>query len=145
MPPVKLLIAEDDDDHAEILEMAIDEAPVSCEITRVCDGEEALQYLKCEGAYADALRPDLILLDINMPRVNGLQVAEFIKSNPALLHIPTIMMTTSNSDHDKRRAYDLHVNSYLVKPADFGDMMKMLADTLTYWSTWNRSLDGSGG
>lgn len=139
---LKLLIAEDDDDHAELLEMAIAEAPIECQIARMRNGEEALEYLRQENILSDAVRPDLILLDINMPRVNGFEVAEYIKGHEHLRHIPTVMLTTSDAEHDRKRAYDMCINGYLVKPADFGEMLNMMADTLVYWARWNRGLHG---
>ncbi len=138
VPTPVLLIAEDDDDHADLLELALEDAPIQCTLIRVRNGEEAIQYLHREGSFADAKTPDLILLDINMPRVNGLEVAEFIKGSDAFRHIPTVILTTSDADPDKRKAYALGVNSFLVKPADFGEMTDMLSDVLKYWTRWNR-------
>ncbi len=138
VPKPVLLLAEDDDDHADLMELALEDAVVVCELVRVRNGEEAICYLRREGDYANSKVPDLILLDINMPRVNGFEVAEFIKQSATLRAIPTAMLTTSDAEPDKRKAYGLGVNSFLVKPADFGDMTEMLSDVVKYWCHWNR-------
>lgn len=140
MSDYRVLYAEDDDDHAELVGLAIEECGAACQLDRVRNGEEALQYLRREGEFSGRPRPDLLLIDINMPRMNGIELAEAIARDEDLRTIPRVMLTSSNASHDKRRAMRHCVNSYLVKPTQFEDMITMFEVTLTYWSVWDRSL-----
>lgn len=136
---IHFLLVEDDDDHAELITLALKRSRMSCQIDRVGDGEQALALLRNEHPFQDAIRPDLILLDLNMPRMNGHEVIEIVKKDAALSMIPIIVLTTSNAEADKVRAYQSHANSYLIKPLNF-DQFQGLADKLSeYWTELNKT------
>ena len=135
--PVRFLLVEDDNAHAELVTMSLVENNVANTIQRVSDGEQALMYLKREGEYADADRPDLILLDLKLPKIDGLEVLERIKSDDDLHSIPVVVLTTSSHERDVNTAYNNYANSYLTKPVDFSQFHKMIRDLGLYWSVWN--------
>jgi CheY-like chemotaxis protein len=135
--PVHFLLVEDDNAHAELVTMSLVENNVANTIQRVSDGEQALMYLKREGEYADADRPDLILLDLKLPKIDGLEVLERIKSDDDLHSIPVVVLTTSSHERDVNTAYNNYANSYLTKPVDFSQFHKMIRDLGLYWSVWN--------
>ncbi len=135
--PVHFLLVEDDNAHAELVTMSLVENNVANTIQRVSDGEQALKYLKREGEYADADRPDLILLDLKLPKIDGLEVLERIKSDDDLHSIPVVVLTTSSHERDVNTAYNNYANSYLTKPVDFSQFHKMIRDLGLYWSVWN--------
>ena len=139
------LLVEDDDAHAELVGMALQENGVKTTVDRVRDGEEALAYLRREGDYAEAARPDVILLDLKVPKMDGLEVLASIKEDPTLRRIPVLVMTTSDAEADRARAYYNHANSYLVKPADFEKFHAMIRDMKYYWAAWNNLSEGGGG
>jgi CheY-like chemotaxis protein len=104
------------------------------------DGEQALDYLFQKGAFADAAkspRPNLILLDLRLPRVDGLDVLKTIKETPALKRIPVVVLTSSDAETDIAKSYDYHANSYVVKPLDFKTFTKLMKDLGFYWLGWN--------
>ena len=137
--PLHFLLAEDDDDHADLIMRALRENDVETTIDRVVDGHEAVSYLRREGEYQSVSRPDVVLLDINMPRVNGLTVLEVVKEDKNLRTIPIVVLTTSLANEDRDRAYEHHANSYLVKPVDFDGFTNMIQDLNFYWTVWNRA------
>lgn len=108
----------------------------------VTDGEEAVAYLRREHPYEDpvrAPRPDVILLDLRLPKVDGLEVLRQIKNDPNLMQLPVVVLSTSQADDDVSRAYQLHANSYVVKPIDFAALTQLISDLGFYWLIWNRS------
>src|SRR5687767_12509547 len=117
--PIEVLLVEDDPGDVLMTQEAFDEHKVRNKLNVVSDGEEALAYLRREGPHADAPRPDLILLDLNLPRVDGRQVLQAIKEDPDLRRIPVVVLTTSGADEDILRSYSLHANAYVTKPVDF--------------------------
>jgi CheY-like chemotaxis protein len=117
-PGRSILLVEDNAGDVRLTREALREADVSIEMTAVPDGEQALAFLRSEGAHAGAQRPDLILLDLNLPKKNGLEVLEEIKRDPELRRTPVIMLTTSSSSRDVAACYDRGVNCYVVKPLD---------------------------
>ena len=117
--PIEVLLVEDDPGDVLMTREAFEEHKVRNRLTVVSDGAEALQYLRREGEYADAIRPDLILLDLNLPRRDGREVLAEIKNDPDLCHIPVVVLTTSQADEDIVRSYQLHANAYVTKPVDF--------------------------
>jgi len=137
---LRFLLVEDDDDHAELVLRNLRRQPGSYEVDRVIDGVEALGYLRKQGKYTDRFRPDVVLLDLNMPRMGGHEVLEHIKHDPDLRTIPVVVFTTSDSPADRSRAYELNVNSYLVKPVDFEQFQRMARDLGLYWGQWNRTI-----
>jgi CheY-like chemotaxis protein len=117
--PIEVLLVEDDPGDVLMTQEAFEEHKVRNKLNVVSDGEEALAYLKREGPHADAPRPDLILLDLNLPRVDGREVLAVIKDDADLRRIPVVVLTTSQADEDILRSYSLHANAYVTKPVDF--------------------------
>ncbi len=140
--PLTILFVEDNPDHAELVMRSLEDHQVANRIFHVADGEAALDYLFRRGAYADPVnspRPHVILLDLRLPKVDGLQVLEEMKRSDGLERIPVVVLTTSHADQDVGRAYEHHVNSYLVKPLDFERFSKMIEDLGFYWLRWNHT------
>ena len=135
---VHFLLAEDDLDHAELILRNMKRRRIGNTIDHVTDGVEAIRYLRGEGPYADKPRPDVLLLDLKMPRLGGHEVLEQVKADPELAHIPVVILTTSDAEADRLRAYRHHANSYLVKPLDFAQFTKMIEELSLYWGVWNR-------
>jgi len=140
--PVLILLAEDNDAHAELIESCLNDLRLINEVRHVSDGELALDYLLRRGHFSDpksSPRPDLILLDLRMPKIDGLEVLREIKSTDGLCRIPVVILTTSAAETDIARAGDLHANSYLVKPIEFEALFQMLRDMGFYWLVMNRA------
>lgn len=139
--PIVVLLVEDDPAHVEIVRRNFETSRLANKLMIVEDGQAALDYLGRKAGFSDAKTfpmPDLILLDLRLPKVDGLEVLKEIKSTPDLLRIPVVILTTSEAEADKVKAYGYHANSYLVKPVDFGKF-KELTDMLGYyWVVWNR-------
>jgi CheY-like chemotaxis protein len=117
--PIEVLLVEDDPGDVLMTQEAFDEHKVRNKLSVVSDGEEALAYLRRQGEHAEATRPDLILLDLNLPRVDGREVLQVIKEDADLRQIPVVVLTTSQADEDILRSYSLHANAYVTKPVDF--------------------------
>lgn len=135
-----ILLAEDNPDHAELLKHSFKNHRVPNRIYHVMDGEEALDYLFRRGAYADETlspRPHLILLDLKMPKVNGIEVLQSIRNAPEYIDVPVVMLSSSDAEPEVELAYGLHVNSYLVKPLDFAQFAQLMDDVGYYWLNWN--------
>jgi CheY-like chemotaxis protein len=138
--PITILLIEDDPAHAEIVRRNFESIGIANILKHVSDGEAALDYLFHNNAFSDPAsspRPGLILLDLRLPKVDGLQVLKTIKADPDLNNIPVVVLTTSASEADIAMAYTNNVNSYLVKPADFGQFSELLKTLGTYWMSWN--------
>jgi CheY-like chemotaxis protein len=138
--PLHILLVEDNEAHAELVIRSMRDQQVANTIHHVFDGEQALDYLFCRGAYADPEknpRPNLVLLDLRLPRVDGLEVLKTIKTTPALLRIPVVILTSSDAENDIVKSYDYHANSYIVKPLDFKTFTKLMKDLGFYWLGWN--------
>lgn len=136
MSELKIFLVEDDDDHAEIVDFSLKKAGGASVIHRAREGEEALNLLD-KIASAKVEKPGLIMLDINIPRISGLELLVKIKAVPALYNVPVIAFTTSNSARYKKEAYEKHVNSYLVKPTGFEEFGQQIATMVKYWGTYN--------
>jgi CheY-like chemotaxis protein len=117
--PIEVLLVEDDPGDVLMTQEAFEEHKVRNRLSVVTDGTEALAYLRREGRFADAVRPDLILLDLNLPRRDGREVLREVKNDPSLRQIPVVVLTTSQADEDILRSYELHANAYVTKPVDF--------------------------
>jgi CheY-like chemotaxis protein len=144
-PPV--LLVEDNPDHEELIRRAFAEHEPRVALAVARHGEQALDYLHRRGLYQDpgrSRRPRLILLDLRLPRVDGLEVLGEIKSSPLLRSTPVVVLTTSSSEHDMARAYAQHANSYLVKPTEFSRIRELIDQVHSYWLGINR-LPGDGG
>jgi CheY-like chemotaxis protein len=122
--PIEVLLVEDDPGDVLMTREAFEEHRVGNRLHVVPDGVEALAYLRREEPYPDAVRPDLILLDLNLPRRDGRQVLKEIKSDKSLRSIPVVVLTTSQRDEDILRSYQLHANAYVTKPVDFDQFIK---------------------
>lgn len=138
--PLHILLVEDNEAHAELIIRGMRDQQVANRIHHVFDGEQALDYLFMRGAYADYQknpRPNFILLDLRLPRVDGLEVLRIIKTTPSLLRIPVVILTSSDAESDIAKSYDFHANSYVVKPLDFKTFTKLMKDLGFYWLGWN--------
>jgi CheY-like chemotaxis protein len=134
--PITILMADDDADDRQLTSEALEDARLINDIRFVENGEELLEYLRRRGKYAppaEAPRPGLILLDLNMPRKDGREVLKELKQDPDLRSIPVVVLTTSKSDEDIYRSYDLGVNSYIVKPVTFEALVDILQTLEKYW------------
>ena len=129
-----ILHAEDDFADAQLTRLALDEGPTPVEVHYVFDGEEALGFLRREGEHADAPRPDLVLLDLNMPRLGGHETLMRIKQDPKLRSIPVLVLTTSGAPRDVERSYDSHVNSYLRKPMGYEALVELMRGVEHFWA-----------
>jgi CheY-like chemotaxis protein len=116
---IEVLLIEDDPGDVLMTREAFEDAKVANNLYVVSDGEDALAFLRREGAHAEVPRPDLVLLDLNLPRVDGREVLEQIKNDPELRSIPVVVLTTSEAEDDIVHSYSLHANAYVTKPVDF--------------------------
>jgi CheY-like chemotaxis protein len=116
---ISVLLVEDDPGDVLLIGEAFDEQKVGNVLAVVSDGVEAMEYIRGEGSYAGRERPDLVLLDLNLPRKSGAEVLTEIKADPALATIPVIVLTTSEAEEDVLRSYEAHANAYITKPVDF--------------------------
>ena len=133
---INILVAEDEESDFFLLERALRQTPVAWRIHRVRDGLEALHYLKGEGIYADRATypiPQVVMLDLKMPRMTGLELLEWIKDNPKYRVIPTLIMTSSHHDLDVRKAYEFGANTYFVKPSNFQGLVDVCKQIAGYW------------
>jgi len=135
--PISFFLVEDDDDHAGIVTRLLKQDNPKISIQRVRDGVEALEFLE-DSAESDGKLPDIILLDLKLPRKDGHEVLEKIKLNPRLKSIPVVVLTTSDAAVDRDKAYSLNVNSYLVKPIEIEKFRLLVEDLYHYWCEWNR-------
>jgi CheY-like chemotaxis protein len=140
--PIVILLVEDDPAHAEIVRRNFENSLIANRVIHVSDGQEALDYMFRAGRYSDpvtAPRPGLILLDLRLPKVDGLEVLKSIKADPDLCRIPVVILTTSSAEYDVVKAYDRHANSYLVKPVDFPQFVSLMESLGYYWLAWNQN------
>lgn len=128
-----ILYVEDNEDHAELFARGVENSGIAVKMIRAPDGEVARDLLLDESR---AL-PGLILLDLRLPRLDGLTLLEQIKTNPRTMYVPVLILTSSSSEADIHRAYSGHANSYLVKPMDFALLSRLIKGMLSYWLQWN--------
>jgi len=139
--PIVILVVEDDPSHVEIIRRNFEASRLANRLLSVEDGQAALDYLNREGKYNDADKfpiPNLILLDLRLPLVDGLDVLKIIKSDSKLNKIPVVILTTSSAETDMVKSYESHANSYLVKPVDFTQFSKLMETFGYYWVAWNQ-------
>ncbi|HVG45934.1 MAG TPA: response regulator [Longimicrobium sp.] len=130
---VELLLVEDNPGDVELTRESLEEAKVRNRLHVVPDGVEALAFLRREGAYRDAPRPDLVLLDLNLPRMDGREVLAEVKADPVLRTIPMVVLTTSEAERDIVAAYQLHANAYIVKPVDLEQFLGVIRSIEGFW------------
>ena len=133
--PVEILLVEDNPGDVRLTREALREGKVRNNLHVAADGVEALHFLRKEGRFADAVRPDLILLDLNLPKKDGREVLEDIKSDPDLRYIPVVVLTSSQAEQDILRAYDLHANCYVTKPVDLDQFIHVVHSIEDFWFT----------
>ena len=133
--PIEILLVEDNPGDVVLMNEALQEAKVANDLHVARDGVEALAFLHRDDPYATAPRPDLILLDLNLPRKDGREVLAEIKADPTLHSIPVVVLTTSHADADILTAYDLHANCYISKPVDLDQFMRVVQAIDDFWFT----------
>jgi len=135
----RILLAEDNENDIELTLTALQECRLSNEVEAVRDGAEALDYIYQRGQYADRADglPCVILLDLKMPRMDGIEVLRTIKSDPAIRHIPVVMLTSSREEKDLILSYDLGVNAFVVKPVDFSQFLQAIRALGMFWAIIN--------
>jgi len=133
---IEILLVEDNPQDAELMIRALRKQNLANQIHIVEDGEEALAYLFCNGKYADrdfSKSPKVIFLDLKLPKISGLEVLQELKSNPLTRTLPVVVVTSSKENPDIKKAYELGVNSYVVKPVNFDDFLKAMSQIGLYW------------
>jgi two-component system, chemotaxis family, response regulator Rcp1 len=131
--PVEILLVEDSPSDAALTREALEKGKIANNLNCVDDGVEALEYLYRKGKFANAKRPDLIMLDLNMPRKDGKEVLKEIKNDPSLKTIPVIVLTTSNAEQDILQSYQLSANCYITKPVDFKSFIDVVKSIEQFW------------
>jgi two-component system, chemotaxis family, response regulator Rcp1 len=131
--PIKVLLVEDNAGDVRLTKEALKEGRLLNSLEVVGDGVEALSFLRREPKYADAVQPDLILLDLNLPKKDGRQVLAEIKADPQLRRIPVVVLTTSSAEEDVLKTYDLHANCYITKPVDLEQFMRVIKSIEDFW------------
>ena len=131
--PVEILLVEDSPDDVELTQECLKEWIVSHALSVVADGVEALEFLRRQGKHINAPQPDLILLDLNLPRKDGREVLGEVKADPQLKHIPVVVLTTSNAEQDILKSYRLHANCYITKPVDLDQFSSVIKSLEDFW------------
>lgn len=133
--PIEILLVEDNPGDAQLTQIAVEDSKMSIKLNVVEDGVEAMNFLQKQGKYAKAPCPDLILLDLNLPRKDGREVLAEIKNDDILKRIPVVVLTTSQAEDDILKAYDLSANCYITKPVDFDQFVKIVQSIEHFWFT----------
>ncbi|HEV7392921.1 MAG TPA: response regulator [Burkholderiales bacterium] len=134
-PPIEILLVEDNLGDVRLTKEALKEGKVYNNLHWAKDGVEALEFLRREGAHKDAPRPDIILLDLNLPKKDGREVLSVIKNDQQLKHIPVVVLTTSKAEEDVLRSYELHANCYVTKPVDLDKFIVVVQSIDRFWLT----------
>jgi CheY-like chemotaxis protein len=129
----EILLVEDNEGDVGLIEEVFEEAKIRNSLHVAKDGEEAVLYLHSEGKFSGSPRPDLIILDLNLPKKDGREVLRDIKKDENLHNIPVIILTTSTAERDILRAYELHANAYVTKPLDFNQFIKVVGSIVNFW------------
>ncbi|MFI6391222.1 response regulator [Nonomuraea sp. NPDC050547] len=135
MIPIEVLLVEDDQGDILLTREAFELNKVKNRLHVVNDGEQALAFLRREEGYADAPRPDLVLLDLNLPRMDGMEVLQEVKADATLRSIPVVILTTSEAEEDIIRSYQLHANAYVTKPVDFDQFIRVVRQIDNFFVT----------
>ena len=135
---IEILLVEDSEPDILLTQEAFEDAKVKNRLHVARDGEEAMRFLRRQGEYAGAPRPDVVLLDINMPRKNGIEVLQEMKTDPGLSSIPVLMLTTSQAEEDVRTSYARHANGYVIKPVGFENFLSAIRAFENFWLTFVR-------
>jgi CheY-like chemotaxis protein len=135
MKPLNILLVEDNEGDILLTKEAFEDAKIHVLLSVVKDGKEAIDFLSKEGKYIDAVGPDLLLLDVNLPKKNGHEVLKYIKGNEALKRIPVIMLTTSSSQKDINQSYDNYANCYITKPVEASNFLSVMSSIENFWIT----------
>jgi CheY-like chemotaxis protein len=130
---IEILLVEDNPGDARLTQEAFRDSKVANNLHVVSDGALAMEFLRRQGPYAKAPRPDIVLLDLNLPKMDGRQVLAAMKSDPALKSIPTVVLTTSEAEQDIAQSYQLHANCYLTKPVDLEKFLKIIRCIEDFW------------
>lgn len=133
--PVEILLVEDNPGDVDLTLEALEEAKLRNNVHVATDGVEAMDFLRREGSYAEVPRPDLVLLDLNLPRKDGREVLKEIKEDPKLKRIPVVVLTTSEAEEDVLDAYEYSANAYIVKPVDFDRFLRTIRSLEDFWLT----------
>jgi CheY-like chemotaxis protein len=131
--PVEILLVEDNKGDVGLIEEVFEEAKIWNNLHIAEDGEEAMLYLHAEGKFSGSQRPDIILLDLNLPKKDGREVLRKIKEDSNLKNIPVVVLTTSNAEKDILGAYNLHANAYVTKPLDFDQFINVVGSIVNFW------------
>jgi chemotaxis family two-component system response regulator Rcp1 len=131
--PIQILLVEDNPDDILLTREAIGDARIANELNAVMDGEAAMAYLRQEGEYAGVARPDLVILDLNLPKKDGRQVLREIREDPELTALPVLVLSTSGAKEDIAGAYAEHVNAYIQKPVDFEEFVRVVRSMEEFW------------
>ncbi|MCB0408547.1 MAG: response regulator [Bdellovibrionales bacterium] len=134
---VHFLLVEDDADHAELIRRSLKKARVANTFDWVKDGQSAIDYLNKVGPYAQAMNPDVMILDLKMPGKDGIEVLREIREDLQLFHLPIVILTTSAAEEDRVKAYKHKAYSYLLKPLDFDRFKELIEDLSFFWGAWN--------
>lgn len=135
--PIDILLVEDNSDHVELILKALQNNNVLNEVQVVTTGEKALDFLHQRGEYTGAVHPGLILLDIKLPQLDGKEVLRRIKADPIIKHIPVVMLTTSADKDEIMQSYSNGANSYIIKPVDFKQFVRVIKELKLYWTVTN--------
>jgi CheY-like chemotaxis protein len=131
--PVEILLVEDSPDDVELTREGLKEGKVWHNLSVVSDGVEALEFLRRQGRHGNAPQPDIVLLDLNLPRKDGREVLAEVKVDPRLKHIPIVVLTTSNAEQDILKSYKLHANAYITKPVDLDKSFSVMKTLEDFW------------
>ena len=131
--PIEILLVEDSKGDVGLIEEVFEDAKIRNNLRVVEDGEEAILYLRGEGQFSGVSRPDIVLLDLNLPKKDGREVLEEIKNDDDLKNIPVVVLTTSKADADILKSYNLHANAYVTKPVDFDQFIKVIKSIEDFW------------
>jgi CheY-like chemotaxis protein len=133
--PIEILLIEDNPGDIDLIREALETSKIYNALSVVSDGEEALTFLRKRGKYVDARCPDLVLLDLNLPRKSGREVLAEVKSDKDLMQIPLVILTSSRDEEDILRSYNLHANCYITKPIDLNQFIKVVQSIEDFWFT----------